>query len=106
MNIRTIDKKLEQLESFIDGLTAIFYEDDYIALSTIKTLITLGYRIPNDISVFGFDDISECSVTIPELTTVHVSIKEIAKEAIEMIERNTTPAEPFLLIQASCEESL
>ena len=110
MDIAVIDKNIDQFKSFITDLTAIFCEDDYIAISTIKTLTKLGYRVPDDISVVGFDDISECRVMTPELTTIHVPIKEIAKEAIAMIERNTTPTEPkkqvFINTKLVCRDSV
>lgn len=93
MDIRVLNKNIEQFRSFVNGLTAIFCENDYIAISTIKTLVNLGYRVPEDVSVIGFDDISECRVITPELTTTHVPIKEIAKEAIVMIEKNTSSTE-------------
>lgn len=70
----------------------------------------LGYQIPEEISVVGFDDISECRVMTPELTTVHVPIKEIAKEAIAMIEKNTSPVEPkkqvFVNTRLVCRDSV
>jgi LacI family purine nucleotide synthesis repressor len=39
--------------------TAIFCECDYIAISAIKTLNELGIRVPEDVSVIGFDNITE-----------------------------------------------
>ena len=110
MDISVIDKNLDQFKLFINEVTAIFCEDDYIAISAIKTLIKLGYRIPEDISVVGFDDISACRVMTPELTTIHVPIKEIAKEAIAMIERDTSLSEQkkqvFINTKLICRESV
>ena len=51
--------------------TAIFAASDPIAMGAIKALTEKGYRIPEDISVIGFDDISIAEFTTPPLTTVH-----------------------------------
>lgn len=86
MKIEIIENKLQQFLDFVDSVSAIFCEDDYIAISTIKTLNKYGIKVPEDVSVVGFDDISESRVLSPELTTIHVPIIEIAKEAIQLIE--------------------
>ncbi|MGX6979373.1 LacI family DNA-binding transcriptional regulator [Vagococcus elongatus] len=110
MDIKVISKNREQFSLFVEGLTAIFCENDYIAISAIKTLKNLGYRIPEDISVIGFDDIFECRVMSPELSTIHVPIKEIAKEAISMIENNTSGLKSkkqiFLNTRLVCRDSV
>ncbi|TBL74535.1 LacI family DNA-binding transcriptional regulator [Paenibacillus thalictri] len=70
--------------------TALFCECDYIAISVIKTLAELGFRVPDDVSVVGFDNIREATIVSPELTTVHVEKTKIAELAvatlIDMIE--------------------
>jgi len=71
-----ISKLLPQLP------TALFCECDYIAISVIKSLSELGIRIPEDVSVIGFDNIHESMVISPELTTVHVEKKKIAELAV------------------------
>lgn len=85
MEIETITHHLDQFEAFINDVTAVFCENDYIAISAIKTLTALGYNIPADLSVIGFDDIAESRVISPELTTIQVPIKQIANEAIQLI---------------------
>lgn len=88
-----------QLDAFIQSggqlPTAMFCECDYIAISAMKTLIELGYRIPEDISIVGFDNISEAVIVSPELTTIHVEKETMAQIAvdllIESIERGTSP---------------
>ncbi|WP_248927030.1 LacI family DNA-binding transcriptional regulator [Paenibacillus hamazuiensis] len=74
--------------------TALFCECDYIAISVVKTLTELGIRVPEDISIVGFDDIHEATVISPELTTVHVEKGKIAELAVstlvDMIEGGST----------------
>lgn len=90
MRIGIIEKDISQLSKFVDSVTAVFCENDYIALSLIKTLNKHGIHVPKDLSVIGFDDISESRATVPELTTIHVPIKEIAQEAVALIELEAT----------------
>ncbi|MCG7383034.1 LacI family DNA-binding transcriptional regulator [Paenibacillus sp. ACRRY] len=65
--------------------TAIFCENDYMAISAIKSLQNIGIRVPEDISVMGFDNIFEAKVISPELTTVHVKKDILAKTAVKLI---------------------
>ncbi|MBT2757816.1 LacI family DNA-binding transcriptional regulator [Mesobacillus foraminis] len=74
--IKTIQNKLP---------TAIFCEADYMAISVIKSLTELGLKVPEDVSVIGFDDIFESQVITPELTTVHVKKDKIALLAVETL---------------------
>lgn len=67
--------------------TALFCENDYVAISVIKSLNELGIRIPDDISVIGFDNISESVIITPELTTIHVEKEMMAIQAVEQIIR-------------------
>jgi LacI family transcriptional regulator len=64
-------------------LTAIFAGTDEIAMGTLSAIWQLGLRIPYDISVIGFDDISYASMIAPPLTTIHQPIDEIARIAVE-----------------------
>ncbi|WP_176220790.1 LacI family DNA-binding transcriptional regulator [Cohnella massiliensis] len=65
--------------------TALFCECDYIAISAMKTLAELGYRVPEDISVIGFDNISESVIVTPELTTIHVEKEKMAQLAVDLL---------------------
>ncbi|MCA0757361.1 LacI family DNA-binding transcriptional regulator [Paenibacillus sp. N4] len=65
--------------------TAFFCECDYIAISAIKTLAELGYRIPEDVSVIGFDNISEARIVSPELSTIHVAKERMAHLAVDLL---------------------
>ena len=78
----------EQLEAQINENegnlpTALFCECDYIAIDLIKALKQTGYKIPEDISVIGFDNVTESSVVSPELTTVNVFKDKMAELAVK-----------------------
>ncbi len=76
-----INKRMDQLP------TAIFCEADYMAISVIKSLTELGIKVPEDVSIIGFDNIFESQVITPELTTIHVKKDKIALLAVEKLIR-------------------
>lgn len=63
----------QELMSLSEPPTAIFCCADMIAIGVYKTLHMLGVRIPQDVSVVGFDDIFMCQYLNPPLTTIHQS---------------------------------
>jgi DNA-binding LacI/PurR family transcriptional regulator len=67
--------------------TALFCENDYLAISVIKSLNEIGIRVPEDISVVGFDNIAESVIISPELTTIHVDKEMLAYQAVEQLIR-------------------
>lgn len=64
------DMALELIKSKILP-TAIFAASDPIALGSIKAFTEHGYRIPEDLSIVGFNDISMSAFANPPLTTIH-----------------------------------
>ncbi len=62
-----------------NGVTAIVCGNDLIAYGVIKECTRLGYRIPEDISVVGFDDLPLSSQTTPALTTIRQERIELGK---------------------------
>ncbi|MDF2963779.1 MAG: LacI family transcriptional regulator [Paenibacillus sp.] len=102
-------RKVKELKGTLP--TALFCECDYIAISVIKSLTELGIRVPDDISIVGFDNIQESTIITPELTTVHVEKGKIAELAVSklmnMIENgDTVKMKSFidtqLVIRQSC----
>lgn len=69
--------------------TALFVAADRTAIGAMNCLQEHGYRIPEDVSIMGFDDIDMSSVVRPKLSTVHYSSYEIGvtatKELMKMI---------------------
>ena len=56
-----------------------------MAISALKEVSQKGLRVPEDISIIGFDDIVMASQVTPALTTVSVPVEEIAKRAIDIL---------------------
>lgn len=65
--------------------SAIFAGDDDIAAGAVLALKELGYRIPEDVSVIGFDDNFHARHLTPALTTVRQPIGEVGRIAAEML---------------------
>ncbi|MFJ8019340.1 LacI family DNA-binding transcriptional regulator [Streptomyces sp. NPDC096311] len=64
--------------------TAIFAVTDMIAAGALKALRKAGVRVPEDVSVVGYDDIPLALDLCPELTTVHVPHEELGRTAIRL----------------------
>jgi DNA-binding LacI/PurR family transcriptional regulator len=64
-------------------ITAVFATGDMVAFGAIRSLMDLGKRVPEDISVIGFDDISMSKMFIPPLTTIRQDITKKGSTAAE-----------------------
>ena len=62
-----------------EGATAIVCGNDLIAKGTIETCINAGYRVPEDVSVIGFDNIPIAATTEPPLTTISQQRNELGR---------------------------
>lgn len=65
--------------------TAVFAGNDAMAIGAMQAAAHAGLRIPDDISVVGFDD-TYAELTIPQLTTVHQPLNEIGTLAAKIVE--------------------
>ncbi len=65
--------------------TAIFAGNDVSAITTIEVAGELGLRVPEDLSVVGFDNIPESALAIPPLTTVNQPIRKMGQRAVEVL---------------------
>jgi len=62
--------------------TAVLCVNDFTAVGAVKEAIESGYRIPDDISIVGYDDTQLSTALIPELTTVAQRTYELGKQAV------------------------
>jgi LacI family repressor for deo operon, udp, cdd, tsx, nupC, and nupG len=65
--------------------TAVFCTSDEMAIGLVRTLPSIGLRVPQDISVAGFDDIEFAAAAQPALTTVHQPRRELGQTAAAVL---------------------
>jgi DNA-binding LacI/PurR family transcriptional regulator len=65
--------------------TALFGGNDQMALGAIRALRDAGLRVPEDVSVVGFDDVPEAAFFDPPLTTVHQDFVALGQEAVDVL---------------------
>ena len=63
----------------------IFASNDILAAHCVATALSLGYRIPEDIRIVGYDDISLSRWIYPSLTTIHQDNTKLAEIAVETL---------------------
>lgn len=94
---------LELLETVDDLPTAVFACNDNMAIGAMKAIQEKGIKIPDDISVIGFDDIEMSEYVYPSLTTVrqdHYEIgRQAAKNIIDIIENKDECIKKIILSQ-------
>ena len=66
-------------------VTAVLTMSDMMAIGVIRALWDLGLRVPEDVSVSGFDGVEIGRYVIPSLTTVRQSTEYIARRSIELL---------------------
>ena len=65
--------------------TALFAESDVMAIGAIRALHNNGLRVPQDVSVMGFDGLPLGSFLVPQLSTVSQPVKLMAKRSVEIL---------------------
>lgn len=65
--------------------TAVFACNDLMAMAVCTVAGELGYNIPRDCSVIGYDDVFFAGIMNPALTTMHQPLAEMGKEAVELL---------------------
>lgn len=65
--------------------TAIFCASDTYAIELMNFFTDHGMRVPEEISVAGFDDIPECTIVRPRLTTVHQDMRLRAQKTLDTL---------------------
>jgi DNA-binding LacI/PurR family transcriptional regulator len=63
----------------------VFVANDHMALGMIRALAEGGVRIPEDVSVVGFDDIAEAEYLRPPLTTVRQDFPEVGRRCVDLL---------------------
>jgi DNA-binding LacI/PurR family transcriptional regulator len=65
--------------------SAFFVWSDEVAFGLLARLRELGIRVPEDVSVIGFDSLEACDRSVPPLTSVRQPIVEMARRAVRLL---------------------
>ncbi len=79
-----------------DPPTAVVCASDMVAAGMLQELQALGLRVPQDMAVMGFDNLTVSQLTTPTLTTVDPGVREVGAKAAELLlaDMNKTAPEP------------
>jgi LacI family repressor for deo operon, udp, cdd, tsx, nupC, and nupG len=95
--------------------TAVFTANDEMAMGAIKAAKSKGFKVPEDLSVVGFDDIKFASIFEPALTTIAQPTFDMGKKAMELLlklinnkelEKNQIILADELIVRDSCRERI
>jgi len=65
--------------------TAIFASNDLMAFGTLQAAGERGMRVPDDLSIIGFDDITHATMVHPRLTTIHQPLDQMGRVSVRML---------------------
>ena len=108
-DVDTIDEAYQRSVEILQGEdrpTAFFATIDMMTIGIYSAISQCGLKIPEEVSVVGFDDIFVTKHMIPPLTTYHAPIEELAQKAVDMLIRlmeNRNSAEE-IVIKGSVKE--
>ena len=78
-------KATQYIMQELDGIDGIFFMTDMLAVGGLSYLVNNGIRVPEQVKVVGFDDISMSRMIYPKLTTIHQPVQEYGRLAAERI---------------------
>jgi DNA-binding LacI/PurR family transcriptional regulator len=104
---------LERLLDRPDPPTAVVASSDVLAIGLLHAAQARGLRVPDQLSVTGFDDIAMAEFSVPSLTTVRMPVREMVEKAIQMVldesdldaEQPSAVLVPSLVVRASTGRS-
>ncbi|WP_182882975.1 substrate-binding domain-containing protein, partial [Microbispora sp. H10949] len=68
-----------------EAVTAVFVANDHMAMGVLRALREAGRRVPEDVSVVGFDDVPEAAYFWPPLTTVRQDFGVLGRQAFRLL---------------------
>jgi DNA-binding LacI/PurR family transcriptional regulator len=69
----------------IKDVTAVFAANDQMAIGVMRALHEHGLAVPDDVSVFGWDDMAESSFLIPTLSSVHMDLEALGARSMSVL---------------------
>ncbi|MGW2229243.1 LacI family DNA-binding transcriptional regulator [Streptomyces formicae] len=75
-------RRLAELLAAKLEFSAVFAANDMVAIGASQAIEEAGLRVPDDISLVGYDDVPAAATLRPRLTTVHVPLEEMGRQAV------------------------
>jgi DNA-binding LacI/PurR family transcriptional regulator len=97
---------VEQLLAHHRRFTAVISFNDIAAIGCIRALHDSGLRVPQDVSVVGFDDIKEAAFQTPSLTTIRQPLHKMGELAVELLLQQLRPSDTKIGPQVAVEPEL
>lgn len=101
---------MDQLLSRGISISAVFAMADVMAIGVISAIYDYGLRVPEDISVVGFDGIQIGEFYCPKITTIEQNIEQLAKRSCEMliecIEQEASARHEYIPFRLKCRQSV
>jgi DNA-binding LacI/PurR family transcriptional regulator len=79
--------------------TALICVNDVMAVGALRELRTRGLRVPEDVSVTGFDNVTLSQFAVPALTTVHIPREQIGRTICACLMRDDVPREQEFVVE-------
>lgn len=76
---------MQQLLARAGAFSAVFAQDDQMALGAIQALHQAGRRVPEDVSIVGYDDIPGAAYSVPALTTIRQPMRQVGEVATRLL---------------------
>jgi LacI family transcriptional regulator len=93
-----------QLLDLPEPPTAVFAANDMMAVGVMDAARARGMRVPEDLSVMGFDDIPQSRFTLPSLTTVRQPMEQMGRVGMQMLlDLMKNPGNPYRNIELPTE---
>lgn len=74
---------MQELLKKADGITGIFAVSDMIAIGAVRAAADAGLKVPDDLSIIGFDGIDYVRYSVPRLATIMQDTKQLAERSVE-----------------------
>ncbi len=97
---------VQQLLAHRRRFTAVISFNDVAAIGCIRALHDSGLRVPQDVSVVGFDDIKEAAFQTPSLTTIRQPLQKMGELAVDLLLQQLTPSAAKAPAQVAAEPEL
>jgi DNA-binding LacI/PurR family transcriptional regulator len=97
---------VQQLLAHRRRFTAVISFNDVAAIGCIRALHDSGLRVPQDVSVVGFDDIKEAAFQTPSLTTIRQPLQKMGELAVDLLLQQLTASATKTPAQVAAEPEL